>query len=90
MAHIALLNEENIVCAVHVVNNKDLPNNGAFSLETELFANQLQENLGIPGNWKLTSFNGNFRGVYAGIGYRYDPVLDRFIPPEDFDAFLAE
>lgn len=28
-----------------------------------------------------TSYNGNIRGVYAGIGYTYDPVKDEFIPP---------
>ena len=30
---------------------------------------------------KRTSFNGNIRGIYAGIGYTYDPVLDEFIAP---------
>jgi phage shock protein PspC (stress-responsive transcriptional regulator) len=29
-----------------------------------------------------TSYNGNIRGVYAGIGYRYDEQLDVFVPPE--------
>ena len=28
-----------------------------------------------------TSYNGNIRGVYAGIGYTYDEVTDTFIPP---------
>jgi hypothetical protein len=28
-----------------------------------------------------TSYNGNMRGVYAGIGYRYDQQLDVFVPP---------
>jgi hypothetical protein len=30
---------------------------------------------------KRTSYNGNIRGVYAGVGYAYDPVLDVFVIP---------
>ena len=30
---------------------------------------------------KRTSYNGNFRGTYAGIGYIYDAVTDTFTPP---------
>ena len=37
--------------------------------------------LGLAGEWKQTSYNGNFRGVYAGIGYTYDPDLDEFVAP---------
>jgi hypothetical protein len=29
-----------------------------------------------------TSYHGRIRGVYAGIGYRYDELLDVFLPPE--------
>jgi hypothetical protein len=28
-----------------------------------------------------TSYNGRIRGVYAGIGYRYDEQADVFVPP---------
>jgi len=28
------------------------------------------------------SYNANFRGVYPGPGYTYDPVADLFIAPE--------
>jgi hypothetical protein len=31
---------------------------------------------------KRTSYNNKIRGVYAGIGYKYDPVADIFIAPE--------
>jgi hypothetical protein len=37
--------------------------------------------LGLPGTWLQTSYNGNFRGTYAGIGYTYDPDADEFVPP---------
>lgn len=39
----------------------------------------LTANLG--GKWVETSFTGEFRGVYAGIGYAYDEALDQFIAP---------
>ena len=42
--------------------------------------------LGLAGEWKQTSYNGNFRGVYAGPGYTYDPDRDAFIPPEPPNA----
>ena len=31
------------------------------------------------GIWKQTSYNNNFRKMYAGIGMIYDPVKDKFI-----------
>ena len=37
--------------------------------------------LGLPGVWLQTSYNGNFRGTYAGLGYLYDPTIDEFVPP---------
>jgi len=30
---------------------------------------------------KRTSYNGNIRGTYAGIGFIYDPVADEFVAP---------
>ena len=35
---------------------------------------------------KRTSYNGNIRKNYAGIGFTYDEVRDAFIPPEPIDA----
>jgi hypothetical protein len=37
--------------------------------------------LKLEGVWKQTSYNSNFRGTYAGIGYTYDADLDEFIAP---------
>jgi hypothetical protein len=31
---------------------------------------------------KRTSYNGNYRFNYAGVGYKYDEVADAFIPPK--------
>lgn len=39
----------------------------------------LLDNLG--GTWVKTSYNGNIRYNFAGIGYTYDLIDDAFIPP---------
>lgn len=80
MAHAARV-EDGIVREVHVLNNHDLPDNGAFSPEVEAAANAFQHSLGLEGEWRLTSYNSNFRGRYAGIGYSYDSGLDEFVAP---------
>jgi hypothetical protein len=79
MAHFAELDENNIVTRVIVVHNNELLDGE----QTEV------EQLGIDfcvalfgGKWIQTSYNANFRGVYAGIGHTYDPVLNIFIAPE--------
>lgn len=44
----------------------------------------IANSLRFDGQWAQTSYNGNFRGCYAGIGYTYDPTLGEygeFIPP---------
>ena len=81
-AHAARIDEDGIVREVHVLINSDLPNNGEFSPEVEAAANAFQHSLGLEGTWKLTSYNGNFRGLYAGVGYKYDAVADEFVAPE--------
>ena len=41
-------------------------------------------------NWKQTSYNGNLRVRYAGIGYSYDPSLDAFVPPKPFASWVID
>ena len=80
MAHFAQLNAENIVTEVIVVNNEvvqDLP----FPESEPIGVAFCQSLYGADTIWKQTSYNGNFRGVYAGIGYSYDPIADVFVPP---------
>jgi hypothetical protein len=38
--------------------------------------------------WVQTSYNGNFRKNYAGIGYIYDKVRDAFIPPQPYPSWV--
>ena len=37
---------------------------------------------------KRTSYNGNYRKNYAGIGYIYDQERDAFIPPKPFNKWI--
>lgn len=85
MAHFAKLDENNVVLAVHVVNNNELLQDG---VEFESKGIQFLVNWsGGYSNWKQTSYNGNFRKNYAGIGYTYDPTRDAFIPPKPFPSW---
>jgi len=73
MAHYAYLDENNIV--TQVITGID---------ETELIEGLDPETW--YGNFQgqkcvRTSYNGNIRYNYAGIGFTYDPIDDAFIPP---------
>jgi len=79
VAHFAKVNN-NIVQQVIVVSNDDC-NNLEFP-ESELVGQEFLASLGLEGEWLQTSYNGNFRGTYAGIGYIYDEDSDSFVAPE--------
>jgi hypothetical protein len=76
LAHWAELDENKAVTRVLVTDN-DAPNEGY---------DWLIENLG--GTWVKTSYNGNIRKNYAGIGFSYDAELDAFIAPKPFGSWL--
>jgi len=40
--------------------------------------------------WVQTSYNGNFRNNFAGIGYTYDKTNDRFIPPKPYPSYTLD
>jgi hypothetical protein len=78
MAHFAEVDQFNRVLRVIVVDNKDTSD--ASGVEKEHIGAAFCERL-FGGTWKQTSYNGNFRKNYAGIGYTYDAARDAFIPP---------
>jgi len=45
---------------------------------------------GLGGTWVKTSYNGNIRKNYAGIGYSYWPDLDAFVPPKCHDEAVVD
>ena len=85
MAHFARIDENNIVTSVVVVENKDTSD--AAGIEKEhIGAAHLEKILG--GTWKQTSYNGNMRKNYAGIGYTYRADIDAFVPPQPFASWV--
>jgi hypothetical protein len=87
MSHFAKLDENNIVLAVHVVNNEVITIDGA---ESEQVGIEFLTGIHGHANWKQTSYNGNFRKQYAGIGYEYDEENDVFISPRPFDSWTLD
>jgi hypothetical protein len=71
MAHWAEIDETNTVLRVLVGDNNDPNGDEGYQW--------LIDNLG--GTWIKTSYNGNIRYNFAGIGFTYDPIDDAFIAP---------
>lgn len=84
MAHFAELGENNTVLRVIVVSNNDTMD--AQGNEVEAVGAEFCRKL-LGGTWKQTSYNGNFRRRYAGIGYTYNSELDAFIAPQPFPSW---
>jgi hypothetical protein len=69
MSHWAEIDNTNTVIRV-LVGDNNLPDEG------EAFMNSL------GGTWIKTSYNGNTRKNFAGVGHSYDETRDAFIAPE--------
>ena len=74
MAHYAFLNNNNIVTEVIVGIDETETIEG---LDTETWYGNFRNQV-----CKRTSYNGNIRYNYAGIGYVYDETADAFIAPK--------
>jgi hypothetical protein len=85
MAHFAQLDANNVVTQVIVVSNKDTAD--ANGVEKEYIGAAFCEKL-FGGTWKQTSYNGNIRKNYAGIGYTYNADIDAFVPPKPFASWV--
>ena len=83
MAHYAYLDEQNIVTQVITGRNEDETVNGISNWET-YYGN-------IRGQvCKRTSFNGNIRKQYAGVGFTYDVVKDQFVSPQPYASWTLD
>jgi hypothetical protein len=91
MAHFAEIDFNNKVLRVVVACNQDIANNGGELSEqaAEHFKTvcPLSEN-GIK--WVQTSYNNNFRKKYAGRGYIYDSIKDKFISPQPYPSWTLD
>lgn len=87
MAHFAQLDENNVVTQVIVVHNNELMDNG---VESETKGIAFCQSL-FPGTkWRQTSYSGNMRKNYAGIGYTYNAIRDAFIAPQPFPSWVLD
>ena len=86
MAHFAKLGTGNIIEQVISINNSVITD--ANGIEQEKlgvdFINKLYNTRDV---WKQTSYNGNIRKNFAGIGFKYDQARDAFIPPKTFNSW---
>jgi hypothetical protein len=84
MAHFAQINADNVVTQVIVVSNDDCAGGDYPTSDAPgaAFCNNL-----LGGTWKQTSYNGNFRKRYAGIGYTFNADLDAFIAPQPYPSW---
>ena len=86
MAHFAKINN-NIVEEVIVVNNNVLLDEQGVEQESKGvdFCKSLFE-----GDWIQTSYNGNFRKQFAGMGFEYNKIRDAFVAPQPFPSWTLD
>jgi hypothetical protein len=81
MAYYAFLDSNNIVTEVIAGRDEDEVVDGITDWE--------QAYSEVRGQvCKRTSYNGNIRYNYAGIGYSYDPIDDAFIAPQPYPSWV--
>lgn len=83
MAHYAFINDDNVVTQVIVGTDENEPIEGFDSWEdyyASLFGQRCLR----------TSYNGNIRKHYAGVGMIYDEQRDAFIIPQPFSSWTLD
>ena len=82
MANFAQVDSDNFVREVIVISNTDC-DNLPFP-ESEPIGQAFIASIGLTGDWLQTSYNGNFRGTFAGLGFTFNASLGEygeFVPP---------
>lgn len=89
MAHFAHLDQYGVVKQVIVVSNDDAPDPAPSNSEPlgQVF---IADVLGLPGEWRQTSYHGNFRKQYAGIGFQYHADGDVFTEPQPYPSWTLD
>lgn len=83
MAHYAFLDENNVVTEVIVGQDEDNTFYNIFDWE-EYYSEVRGQKC------KRTSYNGNIRKNFAGIGYTYIEEIDAFVPPKPFNSWVLD
>jgi hypothetical protein len=86
MAHFALIDENNKVINVAVISNAKLV--GLPQPIPQEIINNRAFLRGVSGVWVQTSYSGEFRKNFAGIGFTYDEQRDAFISPKPFNSWV--
>jgi len=94
MAHYAFINLDNVVVKViagvdEIVTqlDNDVEVGGSSEAWEQFYENQSWHQ-GLT--CKRTSYNGNIRGRYAGIGYKYDADADVFVAPQPYPSWTLD
>lgn len=87
MAHYAELNEKNEVIYVAYMDNEIITDENGNEIE-EYGIQHLLRHHGSNRRWVRTSYRGNFRGKFAGIGDTYREDLDAFIAPKPYESWI--
>ena len=98
MAHFAQLDENNVVTQVIVIGNEQLKATVVTEVDGFLVAQTVESEAkgvdfcktlyGADTVWKQTSYNNKFRGNFAGIGMKYYPEHDVFMPPCPYPSWV--
>lgn len=88
MAHFARLDQNNQVTQVIVLSNDTVGDE--YPASESVGVSFIADILKLDGVWKQTSYNGNFRKQYAGIGYIYDEVNDVFIALQPYPSWSLD
>lgn len=77
MAHFAELDKNNRVLRVIVIDNSVVETPNGDNEQSGIdFCKSI---FGEDTNWIQTSYNGNLRGKFAGVGDLYNPKTDAFV-----------
>ena len=77
MSHWAEIDSNNKVIRV-LVGDNNAPDEGEAFMKT------------LGGSWIKTSYNGNIRKNYAGIGYEYRSDIDAFVAPQPYPSWSLD
>lgn len=106
MAHFAELDANNVVLRVVVINNEILRENVTSEVDGMIEVTPIEKEskgvgflkglYGSETNWKQTSYNGGFRGKYAGIGDTFDganfvaPVVEEVVVDTPVESLTTD
>lgn len=82
MAHYAEISPDGIVLQVLVIDNAQEARDGEGGV-----GRWLKAHVNSTNEWLKTSYNGNIRKKYAGIGDTYDSQNNKFISPQPFPSW---